>query len=262
MNEHFLLKLPKNLHTQVSNDIANKDYSNIQIKTIDNKPTFIYKNKHYNSIYYELPTIVEAQKTMDKKQFFKVADISNCLFVTDEHEAPTKTTLTKEEKKRMLKEALFDLKEHKTTKITKKILESSGISESLLFCKLLKFRKKNPKTLETEKRDLKVNQLLMREKMSSEIKIVYKEEDVSSLAAEIEYTLKEDDKVEIDNDISGKIEELKVIEEKIRIREEQLIGVSNVILKRRFEESLAHLKNEYDRVKYEINELKNLKDNL
>lgn len=37
---------------------------------------FYIDGKRYNVTLMDLPTIIESQKTLDKKQFFKVADIS------------------------------------------------------------------------------------------------------------------------------------------------------------------------------------------
>lgn len=44
---------------------------------LDNrKGAFIFEGKKYDVQVVDLPTIIEAQKTFDKKQFYKVADIS------------------------------------------------------------------------------------------------------------------------------------------------------------------------------------------
>ena len=48
---------------------------------IDNrKGYFVFECRKYDVQLVDLPTIIESQKTLDKKQFYKVADISqvNC----------------------------------------------------------------------------------------------------------------------------------------------------------------------------------------
>lgn len=48
---------------------------------IDNrKGTFTFDGKEHDVLLVDLPTIIEAQKTLDKKQFYKVADISQVLY--------------------------------------------------------------------------------------------------------------------------------------------------------------------------------------
>jgi transcription initiation factor TFIID subunit 7 len=44
---------------------------------IDNrKGQFIFEGKKHDVQLVDLPTVIESQKTLDKKQFYKVADIS------------------------------------------------------------------------------------------------------------------------------------------------------------------------------------------
>lgn len=45
--------------------------------TTDNrKGYFVFEGRKYDVQLVDLPTIIESQKTLDKKQFYKVADIS------------------------------------------------------------------------------------------------------------------------------------------------------------------------------------------
>ncbi|KAI7868276.1 TAFII55 protein conserved region-domain-containing protein [Spinellus fusiger] len=53
----------------------------------DNRRGYFYlEGKKYDTTLVDLPTIVESQKTLDKKQFYKIADISQMLLV----EGPSK----------------------------------------------------------------------------------------------------------------------------------------------------------------------------
>lgn len=48
-----------------------------QVYFIDNrKGNFIFEGRKYDVQLVDLPTVIESQKTLDKKQFYKVADIS------------------------------------------------------------------------------------------------------------------------------------------------------------------------------------------
>jgi len=40
------------------------------------KGYFVFEGRKYDVQLVDLPTIIESQKTLDKKQFYKVADIS------------------------------------------------------------------------------------------------------------------------------------------------------------------------------------------
>lgn len=259
MNEHFLLKLPLKLHNQVEEEIANNIYHNYEIFTNNNKIIFKYKDKEYNTIQYNLPCIIELQKTMDNKQFFKVDDVSSCLFIIDDE-------LTNEKIKDDLEKEFELLESHVVSSKSKILLEQSGISPSLFLAKIRRFRKKSQKALEAHFKDQKVKELLEKEKLATDIQIIYGEEesrseedieeDISSFAAEIEMSLREE---VIDQNIKGHSDILRELEEKIRFKEEQLQNASNVILKKRFQENLYLLKIEYEKAVKEIERIENEK---
>ncbi|KAI7908226.1 TAFII55 protein conserved region-domain-containing protein [Cokeromyces recurvatus] len=45
------------------------------------KGSFTFEGRKYDALVVDLPTIIEAQKSLDKKQFYKVADISQMILV-------------------------------------------------------------------------------------------------------------------------------------------------------------------------------------
>ncbi|KAI9480765.1 MAG: TAFII55 protein conserved region-domain-containing protein [Benjaminiella poitrasii] len=45
------------------------------------KGSFTFEGRKYDTLLVDLPTIIESQKTLDKKQFYKVADISQMILV-------------------------------------------------------------------------------------------------------------------------------------------------------------------------------------
>ncbi|ORY91940.1 TAFII55 protein conserved region-domain-containing protein [Syncephalastrum racemosum] len=55
---------------------------NVKLQFKDNRRGAFYADgKKYDATLVDLPTIIESQKTLDKKQFFKVADISQMLLI-------------------------------------------------------------------------------------------------------------------------------------------------------------------------------------
>ncbi len=128
----------------------------------------------------------------------------------------------------------------------------------MFLAKLKRFRKKSEKALETHLREKKLKELLEKERRSSEIQIIYGEDQsevkkrlkkISHLGSGNRNSLRDD---VIDEDIKVNVNTLKELEEKIKVKEEQLKNVSNVILKKRFLDSLSGLKTEYEKIKEEI----------
>ncbi|KAM0687291.1 transcription initiation factor TFIID subunit 7 [Conglomerata obtusa] len=162
------------------------------------------------------------------------------------------------------------IKTHKigkvNTKKVKNILELSGISPAMKYCKIRKFARKSNKYIKSQEQEQKVKELIEREKMSSHIEIIYlnQEEDssnVSSLAAEIEMNMDNDDKEDLREDIKAKREILNELENKIKNKEMQLENVTNLIIKKRFIENIQSMKNEYEKLLDEIQELERKEKN-
>jgi transcription initiation factor TFIID subunit 7 len=80
--EHFILRLPPALKKELS-PLTPEGFSNIQIQTKENSRhgKLTYKNVQYNTVLCDLPCIVESSKTIDNKQFYKTADISQIMLV-------------------------------------------------------------------------------------------------------------------------------------------------------------------------------------
>ncbi|KAM0675721.1 hypothetical protein GVAV_000496 [Gurleya vavrai] len=383
MNDHFLLKLPINLHNLVQNDISQNNFANIKIYTVNDTIIFKYKAKEYKSILYQLPTITEIQKTLDKTQYYKVGDVSNCIYVIDNeeiiidkvasnnlinniktlnHNNQDRNEIEMQNNDKHLKKInlnnkknteiqnnsndiknlkinnidqiknnsesknnSYDLKnikinsndikndskskinsidienikinsndmknikininDTKNLKInnineeiifeqeinnhspsilnklekTKNILELSGISPSLKYCKIRRFAGKPKQFIKSQEQEQKVKELIEREKLASHIEIIYnlkeeEESDISSFAAEIEYNLNQPENLLMSDEMKTKKNLLNELAEKIKQKEIQLEGVGNIIIKKRFLENIENMKHEYEKLKKEIEE--------
>ncbi|KAK1348339.1 hypothetical protein LUQ84_002344 [Hamiltosporidium tvaerminnensis] len=168
---------------------------------------------------------------MDNQQFYKISDISHIVVIGNKSKG-----------------------EH-------------GITPPMYNAKH-RFRKRVVKTQMVEGIENRVKELLERDKNCVGAELIFGEgeqkeesEDVSSLAAELEYNLIASEKnivTEESDEIKQKKELLKELEEKIKTKEELLNTASNIILKKRFQESIFALKEEYNKV---IGEIKNLENN-
>jgi transcription initiation factor TFIID subunit 7 len=85
LEEHFILRLPQ--------DLANKLAPHIKARTLTNDVSFSFNDQRkgtfkcgsetYTTNLVDLPCITESLKTVDNKQFYKIADISQMLLVQD-----------------------------------------------------------------------------------------------------------------------------------------------------------------------------------
>lgn len=278
MENHFLIKFPDKLQSKIESQIQNNIY-NFEIYTKNEEVIFNYNNKEYKTIFYDIPTVIEIQKTMDKTQFYKAGNVSNCLYVIDESEVlddcitkeksidePVKVSLTSttsQDNSNEIEHLEKDLYSHKIPKTNmlqaKRFLELSGISPCLRYCKVKRFPKKPQVFMRSHEQELKVKQLLEKEKMASHTEIIFCGEDetsdVSSLAAEIEYNLDKEDKMAMQENVKNKRIALKELEEKIKGKEQQLETVTNLIIRKRFMDNLNALKSEFEMLLSEINDL-------
>lgn len=84
IEEHMIFRVPEGdmcnrLHELVKKREIPED---VKIHFKDNrKGYFVFEGRKYDVQLVDLPTIIESQKTLDKKQFYKVADISQMLLV-------------------------------------------------------------------------------------------------------------------------------------------------------------------------------------
>jgi len=87
VEEHIILRIPPGqdskklrhaiVHGQIPPDFSMSFHDN-------RRATIIISGRAYGARLVDLPTIIESQKTFDKKQFHKIADISQMLIVTHE----------------------------------------------------------------------------------------------------------------------------------------------------------------------------------
>ncbi|KAI8343354.1 TAFII55 protein conserved region-domain-containing protein [Chlamydoabsidia padenii] len=84
IEEHLILRLPEGemcdkLHEYVKKREIPED---IKLNFKDNRRGYFYfDGQRHDLTLVDLPTIIESQKTLDKKQFYKIADISQMLVV-------------------------------------------------------------------------------------------------------------------------------------------------------------------------------------
>ncbi|CDS08034.1 hypothetical protein LRAMOSA01983 [Lichtheimia ramosa] len=84
--EHLILRLPKGpmcdkLHEYVKKREIPDD---VKLHFKDSRRGYFYMDgKKYDTTLVDLPTIIESQKTLDNKQFYKIADICQMLVVDD-----------------------------------------------------------------------------------------------------------------------------------------------------------------------------------
>lgn len=246
MEEQFVLRVPERLRERMEKDIANNKLDGITIKMISRKEALLsYDGKSYNGHFVDLPCIVESHKTLDNKQFIKVADISKLLVFSEDGK--------REED-----------------------LGVSGLTPPMKYVKQRRFRKRLTKAPIVEEIEKAVAKLLEkdREAVRVDVQVSSREgkdsegEDVSSLAAEIELNLLESEKMTQNTEENVEGEEVSV-GELVREKEEALRGllsrleekraqlqsVVNVIVKKRFEEAIEQLERQREELEKEILEI-------
>lgn len=144
--EHLILRLP-------SSDPIAKEFREIAKKRLPFPQDFeiqfkdsrhgVFKWKGENLLVklVDLPCIIESQKTIDRKQFYKVADICQMIKVSragnDDSSLP-----------------LFQQHQHHQYQ-TDDLLENSGITPPLKYCRYRRFQKRvNRRTLESIEREV------------------------------------------------------------------------------------------------------------
>jgi transcription initiation factor TFIID subunit 7 len=81
--EHFVIRFPPALANQLREPIAKREVPfDLQLNWKDSRHgKFTYGNKSYNATLVDLPCITESLKTIDNKQFYKIADVSQMVVV-------------------------------------------------------------------------------------------------------------------------------------------------------------------------------------
>lgn len=242
MEQQFILRLPETLKN------VNPKDCKLQ-KITQREVNFIVNDKTYPGIICKLPTIVETQKVVENR-LYKISDVSTLIII--------------------YLESGFNIEEE----ILK--YESSGLTAPMYYAKERRFAKSVVRTEDVERIEKKVAELLKSDLKSQKVEIIMNdkesnETDIDMLAAEIENELIDNsNKVVLENDIENILEninerseinektveiekpkvlekkpEILELEKKIKEKEEQLEKASNPILKKRFEQALETLKEEY-----------------
>lgn len=242
MEDQFIIRAPESIREKVNNDVKNGLINKLSIKMISQKEGLLsYENRTYTGYIADLPCIIESHKTLDNRQFIKIADISKIMIFSDDSSKAQETA----EKASL-----------------------SGITPPMKYVKIRRFRKRLTKAPIVEEIEKAVSNLIHKDKeaVRVDVQVINKdgtesEEDVSSLAAEIELNLLESERNtqnSIDypdthpEELKEKERILREIIEKIEEKKEQINKISNPILKKRFQETIQQLEHERQEIEDEI----------
>ncbi|KAI5181906.1 transcription initiation factor TFIID subunit 7 [Nematocida sp. AWRm80] len=242
MEDQFIIRPPESIRDRINEDVRKGNINKVFIKMISSKEGILtYEGKTYTGYITDLPCIVESHKTLDNRQFIKIADISRVFVFVDDPAVAQKQA----------EEASL-----------------SGLTPPMAYVRNRRFRKRLTKAPIIEEIEKAVSRLIEKdqEAIRVDVQVVNKdgeesEEDVSSLAAEIENNLLETEKhfIPIDHLTAQDNEELiqkevslKELLIKIQEKKEQLDQIANPILKKRFQESIQQLEQEKEKVEQEI----------
>lgn len=218
MEHHFILRFAKGFKENIN-------IYESKIERLDNdKVKLIYKNKTYPGLVVPLPCIVESQKTLDNKQFYKVCDVSTLVVIYPDEE----------------------INENE-----KKILQLSGLTPPLKFVKARRFKKKNVKIQEVEEIEQKVQELLDRDRKATRVEIVSEDVDldVENIAAELESNIEVVKDVEVVVEEKGESQEILDLKKQIEEQQKKVDDALNPILKQRFQNVLNELKKKLEALK-------------
>lgn len=243
MEDQFVVRLPESIQDRVLEDVKKGNVQKVSIKMVSGREGILtYEGKTYTGCLADLPCITESYKTLDNRQFVKIADISKVFVFADEG----------------LQEELESA-------------SVSGLSSPMKYVRNRRFRKRLAKVPIVEEIERAVAQLLEkdREALRVDVQLMNKEkeeteEDVSSFAAEIELNMMEHEKLrpnvtesaETKNEELAKKEaHLKQILIHIQEKKEHLAAISNPILQKRFRDTLAQMEQEKEQLEEEIRQL-------
>eukprot|EP00834_Sanchytrium_tribonematis_P000791 NODE_15_length_50561_cov_0.608081.p22 type:complete len:306 gc:universal NODE_15_length_50561_cov_0.608081:48889-47972(-) len=263
IEKHLILRLPEQLADRVSSEIKDRNYDNIKMEYLnDRQGIFIYQKDIYMFKLVDLPCILETQKTVDKKQFYKSGDISQMILVDEEPFEKEREGLTIDE----LSARLPDL--DRTDYIY-----PHGLTPPLQHVRQRRFRKRTPKH-EIETIEEQVKKLLERDDEAFDVKyeVVEDEDDEmsfenepsqiiqdnlsddDSLVADLERELQQerddsendDNEVEDLEDLNELNDDILLIKEQIAEKKQQIESAPNAIIKIKLEEALKRLEQEYE----------------
>ncbi|EOB13757.1 Transcription initiation factor TFIID subunit 7 [Nosema bombycis CQ1] len=222
MEHHFILRFSKDFLDPIN-------LHESKIERIDNdKLKLIYKDKIYPGISIQLPCVVESQKTLDSKQFYKICDVSTLIVIYPNEN--------------------YDFEDEKRK------LSISGLSPPLKFVKGRRFKKKSVKYQDLEEIESKVQEILERDKKANKIEIIKEEnsDEISNLIVEIEEGVSKGDAKgedkdrgdakDKDNEDIKENETILNIKNQIKEQEKRVEDALNPILKQRFQNVLNDLK--------------------
>ncbi|ELQ73959.1 Transcription initiation factor TFIID, subunit TAF7, partial [Trachipleistophora hominis] len=244
VEEHVILRIPDTLREQFDREIEELGHPDCEFDFTDSENiTLRYKGTKYKASLIPLPCILEAQKTFDGNQFYKINDVANMLVVWPKNYTEVEIN-------------------HYT-----KIYAASGITPPLKFVKYRRWRERAQSLSAVEEVEKKVKELLERDKLATSVRIQTinadnEEEDVSSLAAELEHNLldeylvdqKQFEEVAVESEMVRELKrQIAEIQEKIKEKKEFLKSATNIIVQRRFEEAIKNLSTELDEIRTKLN---------
>ena len=257
IERHLVLRLPDTISSQVREDIKDKNFEDIKMEWLnDRQGIFIYKTIAYIFKLVDLPCILEAQKTVDRKQFYKSGDISQMLLVEDTPINQKNEPINMDE----IRESLPQLER-------KDYIYPHGITPPLYNVRQNRFRKRTPKH-EIETIEEQVKKLLERDNEADDVKyeIVQDEDDEmsfeneqpsqmipeinlsdddDSLVADIERELQQEnedsDNENDDNDadMEDLNDDIIMLRDQIEEKKQQIETAPNAIIKQKMQEMLS-----------------------
>lgn len=220
MEQHFILRLPEELKGKI-------ELTEASLESIDtDRVQLTYKNRIYPGIIIKLPCIIESQKTLDKKQYYKICDISTMIVIYPENN--------------------FDLISER------RMYELSGLTAPLKYAKARRFRKNTTGKIHLiNEIEQKVNELLEKDKRAKKVELegvdIEKDlvdNDILDIVAEIENNLDAANTAKEEKPLEIPIDTPEIIELKKEIlQKENLVNNAlNPILQQRFKAKLDSLR--------------------
>jgi transcription initiation factor TFIID subunit 7 len=232
MEKQFILRLHESIrHTM--------DLSEARIDILDSKSVVLhYKNKEYPGVVARLPCVVESQKTMDGKQYYKIADISTLVAIYPHTN--------------------FDFDRER------ELLETSGLTMPMKYVRHRRFKKRRMSGY-AEGIETKIHELLAKDMQAKSVEVATKEEkeisdELDILAAEIETKLAEAAGREeaplveavpaAAEEKGGRLgKEIEELERSIEEKRRQIEAALNPMLQRRFQGQLEELEKRLDELR-------------
>lgn len=85
VEEHFILRVPTAIAPHLATQVKARTLESVSFSfTEPRKGTFTFGDKSYPTALVDLPCITESLKTIDNKQFYKIANVSQMLLVQEQ----------------------------------------------------------------------------------------------------------------------------------------------------------------------------------